>query len=1073
VKRSIFKISILLSILFSINITSSAQSFHITHYTREEGLPNELIKAIATDKFGQIWMATDEGIISYNGLQFNQITDNLPSTYIKSISKDGMGNIWVASDMGIIQVTPNPVEPEIKLLLAGESKANDSALWFPKHFYADSQKRLWFSDNNAIWKYENGVFKKYKQEANNLTMSWQRSFSFTENQNGSLYAISQTGNLFVYNANTDSFDKILQNDKPSIVSHVYSMDNNILLVATANGVLMYTLAGTNEIRSVKNLTPGIDAAYIEPKGVNEYWIGTWTQGLYILSEQAGTSELKRIEEYTTNIACYLSTDQNGDLWVASDNGLWLLQQNTCEAPFAQQSNIYTQHIYQKSETELYFTDGENIFLVNPTKPFLPAQKIISNAGRYFLALTHVNHQLWAADASGKISVIENNKITQTIDLTAQGGAIYYLFTDKQNNVWLSQDRLNGVARVDKNLGVKVFTESEGVGSHISAMAISSEGKIYAGGTKNGDYLYEYDPTSERFINLSFDFDTTQPRDIIVHQMTIGAGALWLATSYGLVTYKDNKIEPVNTGFSKVDAAKAICTDRNNQIWFANSQGVYKIVGTELFFYDEISGLPSKTIAFRCMTTDAFGRVWIGTTSGPAFFPNKTKPAQTPTPYLLYVQNNDRYISPEENSFLNTSYFKFKFTNSIFPTKYLQYEWRLKGKDDKWQKLESLDGLYISDLSPKNYALEVRCRKFGHYTWSEPLIFEFSTHRAWYLTWWSFVFFVGLLSVGVWAIVKYNTQRLENQKKNLEHIVKERTHEVILQQKEILEKNEELNQTNEELMTTLDLVRDQKTQIEHSHKNITDSIQSALKIQEAMLPPGEILQRNFKEYFMLYKPRNIVSGDFYWFRAVKNYTYLVAADCTGHGVPGAFMSMLGISLLNEVITEHSTLTPAQILNELRERTKKSLNQDAKPRTTQDGMDMSLCRVNNQTGELIYAGANNTFYLTRKQVDGSYTLIETRGDRMPIGIYPKDNESFNDFSMRLSPSDTFYIFTDGYVSQFGSKTFEKFKTKRLKEKLLAIQHLSLSEQKNELIHTFEEWKGENSQVDDILILGVKVE
>lgn len=1064
-------VQIILALIFFHTFTFG-QSFKVTQFSREEGLQNELIKGVTTDALGRIWMATDEGIISYNGLVFTQYKDEFPSSYCKSIFKTQSGNILVANDLGIFEAKTSNNRLEINKLLNGESKKSDSTLWFPKQFYQDSKNVIWFSDNHAIWQIQDGKYKKFEAYDRNLTQSWQRSFSFVEDGNGNLMAFSQTGYLYVYNPKTEQFDTIFQENKPTVVSHAINEAPGKILVATNTGIYRYIFSGNNTISGVESISLGIDAAYIEKKAENEYWIGTWTQGLMLLSHANTQPITKQIENYTTNIACYLTTDANGDVWVASDNGVWLVQQNYCESPFTTQSNSYTQHVYSKSDTEVYFTDGNNIFKANPQQIHKTAELVLNTSERYFLSLTSVNNQLWAADASGFISIIENGKIIKSIDASMYGGAIYYIFCDKKNQVWFAQDRLNGVGKVNADFSLQTYTEAQGIGSHISAFVQSEDGKIYMGGSRNGNFLFVYNSANDKFTNLSQDFDTTQPRDIVVHQMAAYKNTIWLATSFGLAKWENNSIQRIEYGLGKIDAAKAVCADKNGHIWFANSLGIYRLENEKAYFFDETAGLPSKTISFRGLCADERNQIWFGSTSGPGVFPNIQAVEKTPTPFFISIQNNENEIAANEKKFLNTSFFKFKFTNSIFPTKYLVYEWRLIGKSDEWKKLESLDGLFISDLPSGKYTLEIRCRKFGNYDWSEPLQFEFTTHTAWYKTWWAVIMYVVLLMVFIWLVVKFNTQRLENQKKQLEKIVKERTQEVLTQQKEILEKNEELNQANEELHTTLELVREQKNEIEGSHKNITDSIQAALKIQVAMLPPDKILQNNFKESFILFLPRNIVSGDFYWFREVKEYTYLVAADCTGHGVPGAFMSMLGISLLNELITEHSLMSPADILNELRSRIKKSLHQEGKHHITQDGMDMSLCRINHTYLVADYAGANNSIYIYTQNANNEYEMQELKGNRMPIGIYPKDHEEFTEISINLKFNDTLYLFSDGYISQFGGTKLEKFKNKRFRDKLLAMQTQPLHQQHDILLNTFHEWKGKHNQVDDILVIGVKI-
>ena len=258
-----------------------------------------------------------------------------------------------------------------------------------------------------------------------------------------------------------------------------------------------------------------------------------------------------------------------------------------------------------------------------------------------------------------------------------------------------------------------------------------------------------------------------------------------------------------------------------------------------------------------------------------------------------------------------------------------------------------------------------------------------------------------------------------------------------------------------------------------NKEITDSINYAKIIQQALFPPVELLARNIPDHFIFYKPKDIVSGDFYWFKKVDNLFYIVAADCTGHGVPGAFMSMLGISMLNEITSNQEPFSANLILNELRNRIKSSLQQFEINSEINDGMDISMCILDLNTKIIQYSGAYNPLYLIRFDNDqNKYLLIETRADNMPVGKYPIDDQSFTNHVISLKQNDSIYIFSDGYISQFGGETGEKFKKRRFQQILLEIQDKRMADQKEILEKTLLSWQGKQKQVDDILVIGIKI-
>jgi serine phosphatase RsbU (regulator of sigma subunit) len=278
--------------------------------------------------------------------------------------------------------------------------------------------------------------------------------------------------------------------------------------------------------------------------------------------------------------------------------------------------------------------------------------------------------------------------------------------------------------------------------------------------------------------------------------------------------------------------------------------------------------------------------------------------------------------------------------------------------------------------------------------------------------------------------------------------------------EIGNKNKELTEKSEEINTQNKILVRQK-------KEITDSINYASLIQQAILPSTEILSKVFVEHFILYLPCDIVSGDFYWLKQINNFLFVVAADCTGHGVPGAFMSMLGIALLNDIVNRSNVDHPHETLNELRKRLKDALHQTGRRGERQDGMDIAFCMIDLDKNSVEFAGAYNPFYLIRDN-----QLIEFKSNRMPIGVYPFDHQEFATTSIDLLPNDKFYIFSDGYSSQFGGLNGKKFKNKQFQEMLIQNTDKPMSAQKKILEETFHKWRGNLDQVDDILVIGINI-
>lgn len=282
-------------------------------------------------------------------------------------------------------------------------------------------------------------------------------------------------------------------------------------------------------------------------------------------------------------------------------------------------------------------------------------------------------------------------------------------------------------------------------------------------------------------------------------------------------------------------------------------------------------------------------------------------------------------------------------------------------------------------------------------------------------------------------------------RELEDKVKQRTAEVVRQKEEL---------------------ENQKLQIEELYTDVTDSIRYAKRLQESILPSDKFIKEALPQSFVLYKSKDIVSGDFYWMEKKADTVLFAAVDCTGHGVPGAFMSLVGRNGLNSAVNEHELLEPAKILNDLHSVAYQTLNSGDDESSIRDGMDIALCALNVKKKVVEFAGAYNPLYILR---DGE--ILQTKGDKFPIGGRESTRE-FTNHRIEVKEGDTIYVFSDGYADQFGGERGKKFMYKRFREELLAIQGLPMDQQKEHLEKTITDWMGSHAQVDDILIIGVKI-
>ena len=383
------------------------------------------------------------------------------------------------------------------------------------------------------------------------------------------------------------------------------------------------------------------------------------------------------------------------------------------------------------------------------------------------------------------------------------------------------------------------------------------------------------------------------------------------------------------------------------------------------------------------------------------------------------------------------------------THLLNFQYMLEGYDKTWSPVLKKREATFGNISEGTYTFKLKAQYTGpdgNNNWSEVLTYTFKVLPPWYRTWWMYTVYVFTLIGIVYLIIKQQTKKLKQRQKELEHKIDIATEDI----------------------------REQKHIIEEKHKEITDSINYAERIQRSFLATKELLDENLAStgsatdsYFVFFKPKDVVSGDFYWASKLSNDNFaLVTADSTGHGVPGAIMSLLNITSIESAIKDGFT-QPADILNVTRQTIIERLKKDGSPEGGKDGMDCSLVSFDFKNKKLIYAAANNPVWIIRDK-----TFIVLAADRMPVGKHDKDSVPFTQHELDLQSGDMVYTLTDGFPDQFGGPRGKKFKYKQLEELLLSIAHESMGIQEQKLEEVFENWKGNLEQVDDVCVVGIRI-
>lgn len=406
---------------------------------------------------------------------------------------------------------------------------------------------------------------------------------------------------------------------------------------------------------------------------------------------------------------------------------------------------------------------------------------------------------------------------------------------------------------------------------------------------------------------------------------------------------------------------------------------------------------------------------------------------------VYTDANGNFSSDQTEDFklvlpykYNSLVFNVSATNFEYETNN-RYSYYLEGLNDTWSDWKKDPKETYTNLDEGTYYFHVKAKNIYNHI-SKESVYEFTVLPPWHRTWWAYSIYVLALIAFILGAIRYTTTGLRN-------IIKRQTAEVVRQ----------------------------KEEIERKSKDITDSIHYAKRIQTAILPNSEDIAESLPDSFILFKPRDVVSGDFYWFANSftenESYTIIAAADCTGHGVPGAFMSMIGNTILNEIVVTNKIHNPSEILSHLHIGVKTALKQHETE--SRDGMDIAILAFDNNRRKLYYSGANRPLWIVSDGV-----LKELKPTKAAIGGLTIESQVYELHDVVYKKGDAFYISTDGYADQFGGEEGKKFMTKKFKETIVSAEHLKMAKQKEVYDNTIEKWRGNHEQVDDILVIGIRI-
>lgn len=1073
---------LLLTIFLSCGYLILAQDYYppiVNYSTQQYGKErNPEIWCAVQDKRGVMYFGTGNGVLEFDGQQWDFITVQT-GAYVRAIAIDSNGVVYVggSGEFGYLKADASG---ELKYQsLASKLKEEDRFFFDIWKIYATESEVFFQSQESLI---------QYELKTGTTTVIYpENSFHLSFMAGNTLYVRSrQVGIQTFQNGKLEVLPGTELFQEYGLFGVFETADDSLLFISQEVGLWKWKNGAMRELSAASAILNSFGIIGSLKLSEGSIALATLTNGILIMDEN-GTI-LKRIDRskgMRSNEVKSIFEDRDQNLWLTLGNGISKVNYHSPLSYFNEKSGIEGNvEAVIRFRGRLYVGTSFGLF-VQTNSTFGSAEfESVASIRNQVWDFCIVDDELYIATSGGVFKSTGSN-----YDLSQLKSSANFLFN------YTGYTKLN-----DRNANVVYFSKDDGVFVTAGAEGIFVYDRSFR-------ELWASENISARF--LSAEMDPVHKNDLWIGSVGGGVFRLKLgAQQYILDQYTSMD------GLNDDQLGKPLLF--NNRVIFGSSQGLLSFTHEDemvkgladslkndptyyrgMFqgepFYDSIFSAQlllvqedkdrtwfcaDDKIGFYDYATKAFinkpfwginyGRVnefyleengvfWIGCADGLIRYEKNDQKKYKSTFYSLIREFSiDRDSVVFKGAFcdssgrvqlgqgadaryelpysLNDVYFRFSapyFEDEHSP----EYSFILEGHDEEWSAWSIKNDANFTNLHEGDYTFRVKARNiYGHI--SEEASFRFSVLPPWYRTTWAYILYVVAFIIVFFIGVKLSSVRLKRQNQWLEGVVEERT-------REIKDKNEVL---------------------EHQKKEIQDSINYAKRIQLAILPLEDEMKRWMPDSFVLFRPKDVVSGDFYWFQEKDNKLIVVCADCTGHGVPGAFMSMIGSDRLNNIVNELKVVNPGQILSELSRAIKKSLKQDGEKGSTRDGMDAAICMIDLDKKTMRYAGANRPLWIVQ---DGQ--VEEVKANKVAVAGFTPDDQVFDEHEIPLRPGLKFYMTSDGYADQFGGDKGKKYMVKNMKEFILRHCFEDYALQRAQLEQELVRWMGDHEQIDDVCVIG----
>ena len=1065
----------ILTVLFTFATNGFGQIYNFRNFSIQHGLAQSQVYGICQDHNNNMWFGTmGGGVTKYDGhtaINYS-IEQGLPSYSTFSMLCDRNGTIWAGTKEGAAYFDGKKFVPIFADSLSTETVFS---------MVEQPNGNLLFLTENKLWETDGTSIKSVGTSFGSQTPLYYAPDS-------SIVMVTNKG----LRTNTKLVNKVLNlaQVQGESIKKVYYDSNNTLWFCTYAGL----------IRVPEDMEP---THYGEKFGIkyssfidiiedsdNNLWLASDIDGLLLIKNDS-LIRIPESEGVVYNYVLRVFEDRQNNIWVTTDgSGVslfkgFLFTQYRFEAYL---KNPFFMAMFVDSENNKWVgTDGSGLIAYNDTeiKPYNKKNGLISNNVLNIAEDTY--GRIWVATDFG-ISVIDGKKIT---NYTHKNSALIAemvlgLAPDKKGGMYAATNG-GGITYFGKNKQTTYHSGNGMISDNVWDVHVAHNGILYAA-TNVGLAVYDGNEFKQ------YTTKDGMPNNSVISITENKDGKIWFATDNGICSFTNDTI----VCYTKADGLNSYITyllefTNDNHLVVGNERGIdvvrFSNEGTinDIHFYGRAEGFSGIECNANAVSKDKDGKLWIGTVNGAMLFDPKSRTVNTHEP-STFINNIRLFFSKtkwEENSDsinhktglpinLKLPHWKKHLTFDFISTNYyspekVRYKYMLEGFDDDWSPGTAHTYATYSNLPPGSYTFNVIACNEDRF-WNETATtFSFLIKTPFYKTISFYVFCVIIGVLILFIIIHIRTRSLRKSSLRLEMQVIERTKEISAQNKTLTKQHNEIQTQKNKIEAQHNFVTKQRDEIEQQQNNIKDSILYASRIQKAILPQSSDITSLFADSFIFFKPRDIVSGDFYWLYKHQNKVFFAVADCTGHGVPGGFMSVLSISTLNQLALKNNYKLASEILNDLLTMIIKALHQKQDSVSSRDAIEMAVCIIDTHANQIQYAGAYNNLLIKRKT---ETILHEVKADRMPVGVYVGKTKPYTNHTIKLNKGDTIYMYTDGITDQFGGTKKRKYLYKNLKSFLLKLSTLPFTEQNELIAQEFEQWKGDNRQLDDVLVVGLKM-